>query len=184
MFQYADDHGGKLPRVCALTASGTENWAYHNSAFRASSAPYQDLRPYLKNDAVLTCPAAPLKCDYDTSGFTPVRYETDYRFNDCLSYVYTNGTPSYLVRAKGLDECRFPKRFYIVSDRHSNHHYENEGSRMSEWVMLMVMADGHLASSVKPYLGGWKDTKGKLKYNHWEFPNCHPTDPEVVSEYN
>ena len=172
---YANDHMGRLPRVCVVGTDGSENWNYANSTLRSSSGIYKDLKQYVKNDSVYICPGGGLKCDYLSDG---TRYEIDYRFNETMNY--SEGKP---VRTKSLDECKLPKKFYIVSDRHSNHHYASNDESMTNWVMLMVMADGHLASNVKPYDDSWRDSRKQLKYNHWDFPNCHAADAIVAGEY-
>jgi len=188
VFMYVTDRG-KLPRICAInSATGAEVWTRSvcNQSYRVSNATYSDLRSYVKNNSVYLCPAGGLRCDYVDPTNTSTRYQIDYRFNELLNYYDPSpmvpGDPGY--RTKGLDECRFPKRFYLVSDRHSNHHYDQDASNQANWIMLMVMADGHLASNVKPYLSNWKDSKGMTKYNHWDFPRCHLNDVYTVGEYN
>lgn len=181
VIQYASDNGGGVPPVCVVT-SGVLDWSGSNHAYRTRNATYTALRPYTKNDSVYICPGvglAGLPCDYVQSTDRSTRYHVDYRFN-----IHMNLFDGGNSRTKALDACRFPKRFYMLSDRHSNHHYENDKGQQSQWVMLMVMADGHLAGSVKPYAGNaWKDRKGTLKYDHWDFPNCHSTDLECAADY-
>jgi prepilin-type N-terminal cleavage/methylation domain-containing protein len=174
VLMYANDCG-RLPMVCVVDGNGVANWNYNNSTYRVSSATYRGLKSYVKSDNVYICPGGRLKCDFLADG---TRYEVDYRFSPSLNY--SAGKP---VRTKGLDECKLPKRFYVLSDRHSNHHYASNDEGMSNWVMLMVMADGHLVSDVKPYDSNYKDSKGQLKYDHWDFPNCHFFDRQVAAEY-
>lgn len=190
VMQYGSDNSGAVP-LNSVYNSKYGTWSEGNSSFRANNPTYQCLRQYLKNDSIYLCPAGPLACDYyvDSAG-NRTRYEIDYRFNDCMTYNKQNPTTrrDYLF-VNRLDTCTRPKEFYVVSDRHTNHHLDGQGSRnvtaMPTAVMLMVMVDGHLASNVRPYNSdsSYKDSKGQLKYSHWDFPNCHPSDVYVQSEY-
>lgn len=171
---YAGDNRGRLPRVCDVT-NGKENWFAANSAWRSSNGPYQDLRAYVKDDKVYSCPGP--VCDLCFNNGR--RLEIDYRFNEAMGQAkWGQGFVT-----KGLDHCTYPAKFYLLSDRHSRHHYVRDANNQNQWVMLMVMADGHLANNVTPYSKAYTDSKGVLKYSHWDFPFCHSTDTLVLSEY-
>ncbi len=177
-FMYCNDNNGRVPRLCRVSLSGVENWAntgQYNWYQRATSGVFLDLNSYVKNDQIWLCPGPVCNLCFDSSG---TRYEIDYRFNDRMNL--SDGQP---VRTKKMDSCTHPSSFYIVSDRHSRHHYERNANRQNEWVMLMVMADGRLVSNVKPYSPEWSDSRGTLKYAHWDFPFCHQMDRFVTSEY-
>ncbi len=157
---YASDHSGKLPRI-------------DDSKWYASHDTCQDLKPYVKgNREVYRCKGGGmcLNTDWEVqmpSG-TRVRIDIDYRFNDTMEDA--NGV------SKALDACTRPKLFYILSDRHSIHHKATTGDPQHQWMMLMVMADGHLAANVHPYdTANWK--RGPYyRYDHWDYPRCHADD--------
>jgi len=164
VLMYANDRGGCLPRVCVNTAGGGSNWGAANYALWSNNATVYDLRTYVKNYSVYICPGGGLPCDYLVTGpMTKVRVEVDYRFNENMN----EWTP-LREKPKRLDSCKRPMKYYMLSDRHSNHHYENSPSDQASWVMLMVMADGHLNTKVKPYGTNYKDPNGQLSYNHWD----------------
>ena len=171
VIQYAGDHNDCVPRVCVLAPGGGSNWAASNYALRANNATAYDLRNYVKNERVYICPGGGLDCDYLVTGpMTKVRVDVDYRFNTCMN----DWTPMQ-EKPKTLGSCTSTRKYYMLSDRHSNHHYENSASNQSNWVMLMVMADTHLDAKVKPYGGMYTNpTNGLLTYNHWDYPYCHP----------
>jgi len=160
VMMYASDNGGRLPRL-------------YDSAWFTTNLTYIGLKPYIKNDRIWQCPGGGLPCDFDRSDphRPPVRYQIDYRFNDYMqTHPSLDGSAS--VYSKMLDSCTNTKKFYMVSDRHSNHHFavNSEGKTDGSWIMLMVMADGHLSTNTRPYVSkdAWDFT-----YNHWDFPNCH-----------
>ncbi len=189
--QYCVDHDSTVPRLGTVNQA-TGAVAFNHSPLRASNPTYQDLKLYVKNDSIYMCPAGPLQCDFitasdgsyllDANG-NRIRYEIDYRFNDTMNAVeFDVAARRPKLITKKLDACTKPKLFYILSGRHSNHHYESiAGTAMS--VMLMVMVDGHLSHKVRPYASDFKDSKGQLKYAHWDFPLCHANDKFVLSEY-
>mgnify|MGYP002682001975 CR=1 FL=1 len=174
---YVDDHNGYGPRVCNVYGNGNPNIGAQDSFLRNTSGPYRDLNSYLKGDTLWQCPDP---CDSCWNNF--IRNEIDYRFNECLGYAYA---PGKVYRPRKFDQCTRPAQFYLLSDRHSRHHYERSGvnSPTSGWVMLMVMVDGHVVTNVKPYSPEWKDSRGQLKYAHWDFPECHANDRYVMGEY-
>jgi len=173
--QYAADHEGWLPRIVDVT-------------MLQNHLTVKDLQPYLRNRKLWQCPGGGLPCDFDQVGFTMVRREVDYRFNAAMVRVGPDGVTQV---SKRLDECTLPKKFYIVSDRHSTHHFATSGEALQDsqgrsmlWRMLMVMADGHLATNVNIYASQWRDSAGQYKPYHWDFPQCHPDkDPSVAREY-
>ena len=175
VIQYAGDHNDCVPRVCVLAPGGGSNWAASNYALRANNATAYDLRNYVKNERVYICPGGGLDCDYLVTGpMTKVRVDVDYRFNVCMN----DWTPMQ-EKPKRLGSCTNTRKFYMLSDRHSNHHYDGAGYRSatvdkSRWVMLMVMGDSHLDTKVRPLSGQYTDPSGLLSYNHWDYPNCHP----------
>ena len=181
VLMYADDHGGRLPRVCVLDANGHEDWTSVNSTQRASNATYQDLKGYVKSDKIYDCPE---ECSYEINArASGVPYQIDYRFNDMMNYSVTSD-PSYTVGPKTLGSCTLPRKFYIVQDRHSTHHFAGEDESGVSWIMVTVMADGHVDRGVRPYAAAWRDKLNGLKYYHWDFPKCHQsTDPQVAAEY-
>lgn len=181
--QYAQDHNGMVCRVYSLRADGSVNpAAADNSALRSTSGPYRDLQPYVKSDQMWLCPGGGLSCDYYTDG---TRYQIDYRFNPYMNYSEVDSQYGRRgFRLKKLDHCAQPSSFYIISDRHTNHHSSSSRIATSpEYFMLMVMSDGHLTKGVKPYSPDWKDSRGNLKYTHWDFPYCHQQDQWVTAEY-
>ncbi len=184
LIQYTQDHDGRCPRLCTVSTTGKEVWenggsTADNSVWRASNATYLDLQSYIKSDKVFICPGGDRTCDFTTLSGKLTRYEIDYRFNISMNF----SKPGVPVRTKNLDECVWPSNFYMVSDRHSNHHFAGDSETKDQWVMLMVMADGHLTGGVRPYAQNWNDSRGGLKYSHWDFPSCHTNDQYVTAEY-
>jgi prepilin-type N-terminal cleavage/methylation domain-containing protein len=163
---YAGDHNGMTPRI-------------GDSFMLSANLTALDLRGYLSSQRVYQCPAGPYACEWKIVAGARVRNEVDYRFNPSMQD--TDRVPAV---PKGLDRCKFARHFYVVSDRHSNHHKAATGDPMEKWVMLMVMADGHLSAKVHPYDPVWQDSLRQTKYGHWDFPDCHKyADPAVVREY-
>lgn len=172
---YANDHNGRMPLVADIQANGTPSASAKNSAWRSANGPYIGLNKYVKSDKVFKCPGP--ECSNCFQNGT--RIEVDYRFNELMGeFKWGIGFVS-----KSLGACTQPSRFYVVSDRHSRHHYERGNSTQGQWIMLMVMADTHLTHKVRPYGQEWVDSRGGLKYNHWDFPSCHTADAQVVNEY-
>ncbi|HPP74052.1 MAG TPA: prepilin-type N-terminal cleavage/methylation domain-containing protein [Armatimonadota bacterium] len=190
VFQYSDDYYGCLPRVWVVNDAGSETRlssdekAVTNNIYRQYNLTYQALRPYVKSDKLFDCKET---CDIEVSwvrdGAKP--YEIDYWFNECMNYWFEGNSPSGLkarVQIKRLSQCTYPKQFYIVRDRHSTHHFATNDEGQSTWVMLMVMADGHLPNKVLIYSD--RDRNNIFKPYHWDFPNCHPgVDPSAQSDY-
>lgn len=158
---YASDHDGKAPRIA-------------DSKWLQSHNTVKDLSGYVKGSRdVYSCKGGGM-CANDWEIMLPsgnrVRIEVDYRFNPSMQTAA--GVP------KALDACTRPKLFYVVSDRHSIHHKASSDEAQRLWVMLMVMADGHLASNVRPYDSSWT-RGGLLRYAHWDYPLCHADDPKI-----
>lgn len=178
---YTNDHNGFVPRVVDLYGNGNPNPNAVNSAWLTTSGPYRDLESYIKSAKIFQCPGPQCDLCYQNGK----RLEVDYRFNEQLNFSYSPGK-RYMI--KKFDQCTYPNRFYIVSDRHSRHHYERNAAGQNDWVMVMVMADGHLALNVKPYNVAFQDSRpagaaGKYKYDHWDFPSCHADDAKYMTQY-
>lgn len=188
MLAYSGDYSGRMPRIGTYNPStGIGTIRSEDSVTCRYNLMVQDLRPYVKNDGIYRCPGAVIKAPKNTSTnpqdwddfllYMPqnewVRKEVSYRFNDAMIETGAPGGP----RMKLLSQCALPKKFYLIQDRHSDHHKASNDEPMVRWTMVTVMTDGHLDSYVQPYDKVWIGLSGVRKYAHWDFPFCHPSDP-------
>jgi prepilin-type N-terminal cleavage/methylation domain-containing protein len=178
VIQYSGDHDSGVPRTCTVNAADKPNWSTVNSFYRMTNGTYRDIRRYIKNDQVFLCTE---DCDYERAARDAgAPYEVEYRFNEAMNY---STKPSEVSpRCKRLDECTLPKKFYLVADRHSTHHFAKGDENQNSWVMPMAMADGHVYPCLI-YARVARDSQNGIIAYHWDFPRCHADDYKVVVDY-
>lgn len=137
------------------------------------------LLPYVKSAAIYDDPVCALSADPGVVPSRPIpdsERPVDYRLNE-------NGTNDTKMIGHSVAMCTYPSLFFMIQDRHSNHHLEGGlfvSANQYRYLMPMVMADGH-AKAIR--VNAAKDRNGTLYPNHWNFPNCHIRDPLVVADY-
>lgn len=190
MLMYAQDNDETMPLWIPAQGgpAGGDSVLRNNYGFTI-------IQPYIKNVGVYDDPDC---IQWDEVGGTtyvpnpslPNDFPVDYRFN-------LNGTDGFRMANNSLRsgstvigtfsmtlaDCPLPAEFFMVSDRHTQHHTDggaNIVDQRARYLMPMVFADGH-AKPIRIYSA--QDSKGQLKPYHWNFPNCHLNDVQVRGEY-
>ncbi len=187
---YAQDYDETMPLIVPVRNPYTE-------AVPSAPAPgdltlkynygFTVLQPYLKNTKVYNDPDCDVFAERTPPWSAkpddiPVDYRMNFNFDSSASLRATTVLAS--MHGNTLAACPLPTEFYMISDRHTQHHTDggaHDVAVRNRYLMPMVFADGH----VKPIrIYAQRDKQGQYKPYHWNFPNCHPRhDPKSAAEY-
>jgi prepilin-type N-terminal cleavage/methylation domain-containing protein len=204
MLQYAQDYDDTMPLWIPSGALPGATSPPGDTSLRQNYG-FLSLQPYIKNTAIFDDPECEQWDEPGGTKYTPNKslaneVPVDYRFNTNGDINATTRESFKMagneIRSGGtlvgyssltLGDCTFPAQFFMISDRHTQHHTDSTASGVStvernRYLMPMVFADGH-AKPMRIY--ALQDSKGNYKPYHWKFPQCHPgKDDLILNEYN
>jgi prepilin-type N-terminal cleavage/methylation domain-containing protein len=187
VLMYANDYDEYLPLQFAMVPGGTPG----GDSVLKQNYGFLIIQPYIKNTKLYDDPDC-LQWDevggsnYTTpvAGDTPVDYRMNLNGNNGFRATGNTTTTAPIVSyASNLASCTYPSMFFIVSDRHTQHHTDGGANIVAErprYLMPMIFADGH-TKPVRIYAS--VDRNGNLKPYHWAFPSCHNNDAAVADQY-
>jgi prepilin-type N-terminal cleavage/methylation domain-containing protein len=179
MLMYAQDYDERMPITQTNLKAFYGNQANTDYDLRWNYG-FTVIQPYIKNTKIYDDPVCDVWAESPATAKLPDAISVDYRFNANADAARISAS----MLGNSIAACTYPTLFFMVSDRHTNHHLA-EGAFKAEdqarYLMPMVMADGH-AKPVRIYAA--RDSKGGFMPYHWQFPDCHAADAAVVNEYS